>query len=98
MNVRDSARLHVIALLDPNVQSERIFALAAPFNWTEIIGILRKLRPQNMLIPDPQENEGRDLSEIVPRQRAEQLLQEFFGRPGWTSLEETIATGIADLE
>ena len=98
VDVRDNARLHVAALLDPAVESERIFALAAPFNWTDIIDILRKLRPENKQIPDPPDNEGRDLSEIVPRKRAEQLLQTNFGRPGWTSLQESIATGIEDLE
>jgi hypothetical protein len=98
VDVRDNARLHIAALLDPAVESERIFALAAPFNWADIIGILRKLRPENKLIPDSPDNEGRDLSEIVPRKRAEQLLQTTFGRPGWTSLEDTIASAIEDLD
>ena len=85
-------------IISNTVESERIFALAAPFNWADIIYILRKLRPENKQIPDPPDNEGRDLSEIVPRKRAEQLLQTNFGRPGWTSLQESIATGIEDLE
>lgn len=97
VDVEDCARLHVIALLDPAVKSERIFAFAAPENWTDIIGILRKLRPQKHL-PDPPENEGRDLSDIRPSKRAEQLLHEFFGQPGWTSLEESLAIGIKDIQ
>lgn len=32
MNVQDTARLHVAALTDPNIQNERIFALSEPFN------------------------------------------------------------------
>src|SRR5437763_255698 len=45
VDVEDTARLHVIALLDPDVQSERIFAAARPFTWTEVLHILRTLRP-----------------------------------------------------
>jgi len=61
-------------------------------------GILHKLRPQNKRIPNAPENEGRDLSDVKPSKRAEQLLRSFFGRPGWTSLEESIAAGVEDLE
>ncbi|KAL1885951.1 hypothetical protein Plec18167_001452 [Paecilomyces lecythidis] len=96
VDVEDTARLHVIALLDPAVKSERLFAFAAPMNWTDVIGILRKLRPYRQF-PNPPENEGRDLTDIKPSKRAEQLIRDFFGRPGWTSLEESLAKGIEDL-
>jgi hypothetical protein len=98
VNITDTARLHVIALLDPAVKSERIFAFGAEYNWTDILGILRKLRPNNTNIPPPPENEGRDLTEIIPQKRAEQLLLAFSGQSGWTGLEESIAAGIKDLE
>lgn len=96
VDVEDTARLHVIALLDPAVKSERLFAFAAPMNWTDVISILRKLRPYRQF-PNPPENEGRDLTDIKPSKRAEQLIRDFFGRPGWTSLEESLAKGIEDL-
>ncbi|OQU99116.1 hypothetical protein CLAIMM_04798 [Cladophialophora immunda] len=41
INVRDDARVHVAALLDPTVQSQRLFPFAAPFNWTDMIDLLR---------------------------------------------------------
>ena len=44
MDIRDNARLHVAALLDATVQSERIFAFAEKFNWNVLVLILRKLR------------------------------------------------------
>jgi hypothetical protein len=94
IDVQDTARLHVLALLDPKVQSSRLFPFAHALNWTDIIGILRKSQPDNDKIPDPPENEGRDLSFIKPRKRAEQLLQSFFGRPGWTPVEETFAASV----
>ncbi|KAJ5519845.1 aldehyde reductase [Penicillium fimorum] len=98
VNVEDTARLHVVALLSPAVQGERIFAFASSFNWTDIINILKKLRPNNKLIPEPPANEGRDLSDIVLSRRAEELLREFFGQPGWIDLERSIAEGIEGLE
>lgn len=98
VNVEDTARLHVVALLSPAVKGERIFAFASAFNWTDIINILKKLRPNNHLIPEPPANEGRDLSDIVLSRRAEDLLREFFGQPGWIGLERSIAEGIEGIE
>ena len=99
MDVRDTARLHVAALLDPAVQSERLFAFAGPFNWTDIINILKKFRPENKKIPMAPEGEGRDLSDVhKASKRAEQLIRSFFGVKGWISLEDSLAAGIVDLK
>ena len=99
MDVRDTARLHVAALLDPTVQSERLFAFAGPYNWNDVIDILRKLRPKNKKIPTAPEGEGRDLSDLYEvSKRAEQLICSFFGIKGWTSLEDSLAAGITDLK
>lgn len=93
VNVQDVARLHAIALLDPELKSDRLFAFAGTFNWTEIIDILRKLRP-NSKLPSPPENEGRDLSVIKPARRAEELMKTWFDRPGWTPLEQTLKEAV----
>lgn len=98
VNVRDCARLHVAALLDENVNHQRLFAFSEPVNWTDAVTILRDIRPNNKKIPDPPENEGKDLSEIVPRGKAEDLLKSFYGISGWTNLRESISAGVADLE
>ncbi|KAH8698927.1 cinnamoyl-CoA reductase [Talaromyces proteolyticus] len=97
VNVVDVARVHVIGLLHPEVKSERLFAFASPFTWNEVVGILRKLRPENTGITNPPENELPDSSDIVPSKRAESLLKSFFGRPGWVGLEESIQDGIDSL-
>jgi hypothetical protein len=94
INVTDVARIHAIALLDPNVKSERLFAFAAAYRWTDVVAILRKLRPENKSIPNPPENELSDLSDVVPAKRAESLLKSFFGRDGWVGLEESLREGI----
>ncbi|KAJ5153673.1 NAD-dependent epimerase/dehydratase [Penicillium coprophilum] len=93
-DVIDIARLHAAALLDPNTVSRRLFGFTAPVNLTDMISAIRKLRPDNTLIPDTPVNEGRDLSKILPAKEAENLLREFWGREGWTPLEESIAQGI----
>ncbi|KAJ5531745.1 hypothetical protein N7527_005138 [Penicillium freii] len=93
-DVIDIARLHVAALLDANTVSRRLFGFAAPVNLTDLISVVRKLRPNNTLIPEPPVDDGRDLSEVIPAKEAERLLWEFCGREGWTSLEESIAQGL----
>ncbi|OAL26440.1 hypothetical protein AYO20_10108 [Fonsecaea nubica] len=98
VNVRDDARVHVAALLDPKVENERLFAFAGPFNWTDVINILTKLRPDNDKIPNPPPNNGRPLTDIKGRKRAEDLIKSFFGVAGWTSLEDSLAAGIVDLK
>jgi hypothetical protein len=86
----------VAALLDPSVNNERLYAFAGEFNWTDIINILKQLRPDNKNIPAPPENEGRDLSD-VKNQRAKEIMEKFFGVKGWVSLEESIKNGIAGV-
>lgn len=90
--------MHAVALLDPKVESQRLFAFAGPYNWTDIIGVLHKLRPGNTKIPQAPENEGRDLFDMKPSKRGEELIKNFFGVPGWKDLETSIAEGIADME
>ncbi|OGM43401.1 cinnamoyl-CoA reductase [Aspergillus bombycis] len=98
VDVEDAARLHVAAVLDGRVKSERLFAFATPYNWTDIVDILRTAFPLNSSIPQAPENEVRDLSQVGPSIRAESLIKEFWGRDGWTSLRESILGGTGDLE
>ncbi|KAL4996704.1 hypothetical protein BDV10DRAFT_186942 [Aspergillus recurvatus] len=94
VDVEDTARLHVVALLSPSAVGKRLFAFAQAFNWTDIITILHKLRPENKLLPPCPKNEGRDLSELIDAPEAEAMIKEFFGRKGWVGLEESLAAGL----
>jgi hypothetical protein len=96
VDVVDTARLHAIALLAPSVRSQRIFAFAGPLNITDVISTLRVLRP-DCKFDDPPTDEGQDFTEVAPAGKAERLLQEFFGRKGWTPYQQSIADGIRDL-
>lgn len=87
VDVQDTARLHVAALIDPDVEGQRILAFAHPFNWNDVLACLRKLDPGKSL-PDDIEGLGRDLSRLDNGPGAELLKK--FGRSGWTSLEESV--------
>ncbi|CAG8898754.1 unnamed protein product [Penicillium egyptiacum] len=98
VDVEDTARLHVIALLSHDVKSRRLFAFAASKNWTDYVQTLRKLRPNKDLIPEPPANERHDEADIVLAHQSETLLKDFFGRQGWTPLDESLAAGIEGLD
>lgn len=97
IDVEDAARLCVIGLLDSAVNSERIFAFAEQMDWTDVVGVFRKLRPNNNRIPDPPANELRDSIDVLPRKRADGLLR-VFGQEGFTPIKESLARGIEGLE
>lgn len=97
VDVEDAARLCVIGLLDSAVNSERIFAFAEQMNWTDVVGVFRKLQPNNNRIPDPPANELRDSIDVLPRKRADELLRAF-GQEGFTPTKESLARGIEGLK
>lgn len=94
VNVKDTARIHVAALLAPDVENERILAFAYPFNWNDILAILRKLYPDKKF-PNDIEDDSRDLSKL-DNSRGAGLLKAF-GRPGFTGLEESVRENTAGL-
>ncbi|OBT66250.1 hypothetical protein VE03_04340 [Pseudogymnoascus sp. 23342-1-I1] len=95
INVADTARLHVAALLDTKVKNERIFGFAGPYTWNGILAILRSAYPGKTFPEDLPVSELSKMS--VPNERGEQLLKEVFGK-GWVSLEDTVKENVAGLE
>ena len=95
VNVKDTARLHVSGLIDPRVENERILAYAEPFNWNDILALLRKLYVDRRF-PNDIPDLPRDLS-TVDNSRGAYLLQAY-GREGFTSLEETVKENTAGLK
>ena len=94
VNVKDTARLHVATLLNPEVENERILAFAYPFNWNDVLATLRKIYPDKKF-PADIEDEPRALSKLDNSRGA--ALLKAFGRPGFTGLEETIRENTAGL-
>ncbi|KFY82364.1 hypothetical protein V500_10591 [Pseudogymnoascus sp. VKM F-4518 (FW-2643)] len=91
IDVDDAGRLHVAAAVLPKLEDQRIFGFAGRFNWDSVLEIFRKHVPEGKF-PDNFSG-GEDGNEIIPRGKAEQLLRDL-GRPGWTSLEESILANI----
>ncbi|KAK7429491.1 hypothetical protein QQZ08_004084 [Neonectria magnoliae] len=90
VDVIDAARIHVIAtVLDPNIESRRLFAFNVPFNWGDIVGVLKKLYPDAKTIADAPVGEPRDLT-TVPNEEGAALLKKWYGQNGWKSLEQSI--------
>ena len=80
--------LHVGALTDLSLNGERIFAFAEPFHWTQVLEILRELRPSANLPEDYKDNGQRDLS-TVDNELAVKILKES-GRDGFKGLEQSL--------
>ena len=95
VDVNDTARLHVAALLSKAIQNERIFAFAAPYTWNEILAVMRKAYPSREF---PDDIPGVEKSTLqVPTEQGEQLLKDVFGRDGWSTLEETVMNNLKGL-
>ncbi|KAL8709192.1 MAG: hypothetical protein Q9220_006072 [cf. Caloplaca sp. 1 TL-2023] len=98
VDVQDVARLHVAALVDPKVEGQRILAFAHPFNWNDVLGLMRGMYPNRKFEGDVEgdvEGLGRDLSTLDNHPGKEMLRK--FGRQGWASLEESIRDNVGVL-
>jgi nucleoside-diphosphate-sugar epimerase len=91
INVQDNARVHVAALVSSDVNSERLFTFAHPYNWNDLLHIFRELFPDHKFVDDYPDL-GRDLSKVA-NERAEELVKRF-GQPGWTSLKESVKDAV----
>jgi len=95
VNVVDTARLHVVGLIDPEVEQERLFAFDEPYTWQKLIDVARKLKPE-VTFPANADNavQGEDQSTVAPRDRADGLLKKHFGR-GFCGLDEALKQHLA---
>lgn len=96
VDVRDDARVHVGALVDKGVVGRRVFAFARPFNWNDILEVVRKVRPDSEVMGD-MEGLGRD-GTTVDNELARELLGKWFGQQDWTPLEETVRQNLEGVE
>ncbi|KAF2015574.1 aldehyde reductase [Aaosphaeria arxii CBS 175.79] len=94
INVQDDAKLHVIALLHPDLSGTRLLGLAGSAPISEIAGILRKAYPNRKF--DYIEDDGKNGCVNAEADRIEALLQEAYGH-GYTSLEESVKANAKDL-
>lgn len=78
INVQDNAQVHVGALLFGIIANKRLFTFARPFNWNDMLAILRDLYPKRPFIDDLPDL-GHDLSKVANKE-AEAILKHF-GKP-----------------
>ncbi|TKA55852.1 hypothetical protein B0A55_12665, partial [Friedmanniomyces simplex] len=64
IDIKDTAWLHVAALIAPYARNERIFAYAHNKTWTDWIARLKEMYPDHDF-PDPPENEGFDMAYVT---------------------------------
>lgn len=84
IDVRDDARLHILALTTPSLGGKRIWAAAQPVGWNEILAILRKELANVPLPPDVAGAQGEPDLQKIDNSVAEGVLG------GWISLEKSI--------
>ncbi|CAN9194470.1 unnamed protein product [Alternaria alternata] len=96
IDVRDDARLHVAALVDPQTAGRRLWGYGEPFHWNIVLGIFRKLWPQRKFLDDVP---GLELDDSVPpTEGALKALKNVFDQDGWTSLENSLKDAGLDRE
>jgi hypothetical protein len=79
------ALIHVAAVLDPDVMSQRIYAVAEHSNWNDILQIMRKNYPNRNFMEDlPDLGRFRG---TVDNSLGLKLLRKWGNQSGWTSLE-----------
>ncbi|KAL4860831.1 hypothetical protein BDV12DRAFT_204653 [Aspergillus spectabilis] len=88
IDVQDDARLHLAALLLPDVKNDRILGYAGVYTVNSLLAILRRQFPEKKIIEDIP-NEKVDLTQVQGSAKSEELLKTL-GRLGWTTIEESI--------
>jgi hypothetical protein len=93
VNVADTARLHVAALIDADIVNERLFAYDEPFTWNQLLKLCRKIKP-DVTFPAEIEETGEDLSVVEQRERADEVLKKHFGT-GFSGFEKMVEEQLA---
>ncbi|KAJ5007293.1 hypothetical protein K4K57_010818 [Colletotrichum sp. SAR 10_99] len=94
IDVQDDGLLHVAGAVLSDVKGERIFGFAEPFNYDQILGILRKQNPGRKFHENYAAGEYPFV--VKPIGRAEELLRRLKGS-GWTSLEDSLRLNTEDI-
>ncbi|KAF2643713.1 NAD dependent epimerase/dehydratase family protein [Massarina eburnea CBS 473.64] len=87
VDVEDTALLHVAALTEADVQSERLFAFAGKYTYNEILAIFRKECPDRKFVDDIKEVED---GGTVDNKRSIEILKRSGKKEGFSALEEVI--------
>ncbi|KAL6901260.1 hypothetical protein GGI43DRAFT_433947 [Trichoderma evansii] len=95
VNVKDVAVLHVAAVLDEDTKEERIQAWAGPFNWNDVLSIMRRLYPTQKFVDDFPTPAA--ITTTTDDRIALKLLKKWAQQDGWKSLEDGVRENISSL-
>lgn len=96
MSVKDVAVLHVAAILDEDIKEERIQAWGGPFNWNDILAIMRRHYPTHKVVDDFPKPVG--ISTTADDKVPLKLLKKWAQQDGWKSLEDAIRETISSFQ
>lgn len=88
IDVIDDARVHLAALLDPDLANERIIAFAHPYNFNTLIQATQKVRP-DLKLAFTHVDQGEDIMKPDNKLGAE-LLRKWFNQDGYKTLDQTV--------
>ncbi|KZT58661.1 NAD(P)-binding protein [Calocera cornea HHB12733] len=92
VDVRDDAKLHIVALSDPDATNKRVLAVGNPHGWNEVLAIMRKHYPKQ---PIPADRPASPL-DPCPWRVDDSLPKKMLGGK-WISLEQTIVDSAESL-
>ncbi|KAJ9654684.1 hypothetical protein H2201_008957 [Coniosporium apollinis] len=96
INVEDDAKIHIACLADKTVNGERVLQFTHPFNWNDVLAVIRQLRPQAKTIEDIK-GQQRDWS-TVDNEIGAELLRKLWGRDGHRTFEESVRNNLELME
>jgi len=91
---RDSAAIHVTALLSDETNGERLWAAGSRYTANDLLGIWREAFPDRKILPDFEFPQAPSI--IIDKSKSTQLLKQFEGRD-WYPLKETALANVADV-
>ena len=91
---RDSAAIHIAALLSDETNGERLWASGPSVTANDLLKIWREAFPDRKILPDFDLPQAPRV--VLDTSKSTQLLREFQGR-GWYTLKETVLANVAEV-
>lgn len=89
MNTADIARFHLLGLIHPDIENERVFPWAGRFHGNDVLAVLRREFPHKEFAADvPGLLPGKEWA-VPGIKKAEAYLKDL-GRPGFVPFDECI--------
>lgn len=94
VDVRDVAAVHVAALLETNLDGQRLWAAPHKFTANEILVVWREAFPERNIVPDFKFEKQPDIN--IDDEQSTALVKAFKGRD-WYSFRETVLDNVQSV-